>query len=187
LDSSAKPLAVVPRRIVDTRERPLAVKAYFAINERLPAFRNGLFGRGLITLSEAGRERFDEFPSMIADDLFIDSLFSDAEKQEIDCVEVVVEAPYRARDLLARLVRVRRGNAEMRAASATGIVRASVRPSDRWAWLREVVARQPRLAPAAIPYLLITVLADLLARRPSSGWGRDSSTRSLASGEREAA
>ncbi|MET4637666.1 glycosyltransferase family 2 protein [Mycetocola sp. 2940] len=181
LDSFAgfpSPLAVVPRRRLNTTGRPWPVRAYFAINERLPAFRNGLFGRGMIALSEQGRARFDAFPAMIADDLFLDSLFSDAEKVELSGVEVVVEAPFTTGDLLRRLVRVRRGNAEMRKAAAAGQVDVVVRPSDRWAWLRDVVLPNPRLAAAAVPYLSITVFAALRARRGAAdAWGRDESTR----------
>jgi glycosyltransferase involved in cell wall biosynthesis len=186
MSTSPETLAAVPRRRIDTTDRPIPVRAYYAINERLPAFRKGLFGRGMITLSEAGRSRFDDFPSMIADDLFVDSLFSEPEKTEVSDVEVVVEAPYRTRDLLARLIRVRRGNAQMRASSRSGEIELSVRPSDRWAWLRDVVLSEPRLAFAAIPYVAITLLAGVLARRKTGArWGRDESTRTTRVGEGE--
>lgn len=174
------PLAVVPARRLNTSDSPWPVRAYFAINEQLPAFRDGLFGRGFIALSLEGRSRFDTFPLMIADDLFLDSQFSSEEKAEASDVVVVVEAPRTNRDLLRRLIRVRRGNAEMRSASLNGVVTATIRQPDRWAWLRDVVVRQPRLALAAVPYLGFTVLAAVLARRdpPSDGaWGRDESTR----------
>lgn len=185
-DVLPRPLAVVPRRRVNTTGRPWPVKAYFSINDRLPAFRNGLFGRGMIALSEAGRARFDAFPPMVADDLYLDSRFSDAEKAELGEVVVVVEAPFTTRDLLRRLVRVRRGNAEMRAAAAAGQVDLPVRPADRWAWLRDVVVPEPRRAFAAVPYLVITVAAAVLARRPArpgDGWGRDDSTRGPSAAE----
>lgn len=175
-------LAVVPRRRPDTSGRPWLVKAYFAINERLPAFRDGLFGRGMIALSAEGRSRFAEFPPLIADDLFLDAQFSPAEKGEASGAVVVVETPRTTRDLVRRLVRVRRGNAQLRAASDGVGVR--VRDSDRFAWLREV-ARDPRLIPAAIPYAAITVIAAVRARRPatlSAGWGRDDSTRTRTAG-----
>jgi glycosyltransferase involved in cell wall biosynthesis len=167
-------LAAVPRRRLNTTGRPWPVKAYFAINERLPAFRDGLFGRGMIAVSEQGRARFTEFPAMVADDLFLDSQFTDAEKAQAESIDVVIEAPYTTGALVRRLVRVRRGNTDMRAALGRHI-----RPSDRWAWLRDVILPHPRLAGAAIPYVLITVWAGLQARRSSAGrsWGRDDSTR----------
>ncbi|SIN90790.1 glycosyltransferase family 2 protein [Agromyces cerinus] len=179
-DASPRSLAVVPRRRLNTAGRPWPVRAYFSINERMSPFRNGLFGRGMIALSEQGRARFDVFPAVIADDLFVDSQFSDAEKAEASEIEVVVEAPFTTSDLLRRLVRVRRGNRQLRASAEAGRIAAQVRPVDHWGWLRDAVVPEPRLASAAIPYLIITVMAALLARRPVKAgreWGRDESTR----------
>jgi glycosyltransferase involved in cell wall biosynthesis len=178
LCGTAGVLAAVPRRIVNTKGRPWLVRAYFSINERLPAFADGLFGRGVIALSSEGRARFDVFPEMVADDLFLDSLFSAEEKATVLAVEVVVEAPITSADLMRRLVRVRRGNSQMREAARSGEVEVSVRTSDRRAWLR-VVVREPRLLVSAVPYLAITLIAARRARRSASStdWGRDESTR----------
>lgn len=174
-------LAVVPRRRLETEGRPWPVRAYFAINERLPVFRTGLFGRGVIVLSQEGRARFSAFPPLIADDLFLDSLYAENERAVADDVEVTVEAPHTTRDLLRRLERVRRGNAQMRAAGADGDLALTVRSPQRWAWLTEVVLPHPRLAIAAIAYVSITLAAAILARRQvqdtSRNWGRDESTR----------
>lgn len=170
-------LATMPVRCVVTTGRPWPVRAYFRINQRLPVFRHGLFGRGVIAVSEAGRGRFGEFPPLTADDLFLDSRFAEAEKSEVAGVVVEVEAPRTTGDLVRRLVRVRRGNAEMRrAAAAEGV---AVRSADHWAWLRDVVTHDLRLAPDALAYLTITVLAGVGARRASTDWGRDASTRTV--------
>ena len=183
MESSVTTLAAVPRRRIDTWGRPWAVRAYFAINERLPVFDRGLFGRGMITVSAQGRARFEQFPGLIADDLFLDSLFTDVEKAHVSEVEVVVQAPFGVRELVSRLVRVRRGNVQLHAAAAQGEISVDVRPSDKWSWLRDVVAHNPRLAPAAVPYVLITLLAGALSRREgASGWGRDATTRTLNEG-----
>lgn len=180
LDATSGRLAAVPRRRVLVEGRSWPVKGFYAINTRLPVYRKGLFGRGMIAISEEGRRRFDRFPPMIADDLFLDSQFGDDEKVEVPEVEVTVEAPYTTRDLVRRLVRVRRGNAAMRAAATNGEVDSAVREADRWAWLRDVVLPEPRLVFAAVAYLAITVAAALLARRApaaQTAWGRDESTR----------
>lgn len=175
--TATAPLAVVPRRRLEMEGRPWPVRAYFAINERLPAFRDGLFGRGMIAVSKEGRERFAAFPELIADDLFLDSQFTAEEKAVATDVEVVVEVPRTTRDLVNRLVRVRRGNAQMRAAAASGEIGVAVRPSDRWAWLK-VALRRPILLPATIPYVAITVIAARRARRGGGDrWERDESTR----------
>ena len=171
-------LAAVPRRRLNTAGRPWLVRAYFSINGRLPAFTEGLFGRGMIALSAEGRARFAAFPEMIADDLFLDSLFLADEKVVVTAVEVVVEAPFTLRDLMNRLVRVRRGNRQLRDAARTGQVGLPVRQSDKRAWL-QVVAREPHLILAVIPYVAITLVAARRARSTmsSSNWGRDESTR----------
>ncbi|GAA1822164.1 glycosyltransferase [Microlunatus capsulatus] len=176
-------LAAVPSRRVDVSGRPLLVRAYFAVNGRLPAYRDGLFGRGLIAVSDRGRSRFTGFPRMVADDLFLDSLFGPEEKRTVTSVVVVVEAPRRSRDLLRRLVRVRRGNAAMRRAGVKGLVTATIRPADRWAWWG-VVRTRPQLWPSAAVYVGITTAAALWARMTpgAKGWARDDSTRGSSPG-----
>ena len=170
--------AATARRELDLTGRPLPVRAYFSVHRHLPALRTGLFGRGVIVLSEAGRARFDRFPDMVADDLFVDSLFTADEKRQVETVPSVVATPRRTGDLIRRLIRVRAGNAAMRAAAARGEISASVRPSSGSSWLKDVVLRRPWLAPAAVAYVTITVYAAAQARRrPDAGWGRDESTR----------
>lgn len=169
-------LVAVPARRMETAGRPWPVRAYLAINTRLPAFRTGLFGRGMIAVSEAGRARFGEFPPVVADDLYLDALYSPEERTVVADVEVVVQAPYTTSELLNRLARVRRGNEQLRAALRDRDD-AAVRASDRWAWLRDVVVPRPWLAPAAVPYVVITMMAARRARRGDAGWGKDQSTR----------
>jgi len=167
-------------RQLDLTGRPLLVRAYFAVHGRLPVFRDGLFGRGVVALSEAGRARFERFPALVADDLFLDSLFTQAEKRHVTSYAARVATPRRTGDLVRRLVRVRGGNAAMRAASANGEVAAPVRSAARLSWLRDVVLPRPWLAPAAVCYVAITVAAAVAARRAADGgaaWGRDESSR----------
>jgi hypothetical protein len=201
------PLAVVPRRRLDLEGRPVLVRAFYAINSRLPAYDRALFGRGAIALSERARARFEGFPEMIADDLYLDSLFDRGEKAEVDGVWSTVATPLRTRDLVRRLVRVRAGNAALRAGNAApragsagnaapqpsnagnaapqpsnagnAAPPSAVRRSDRLSWLRDVVLPRPWLAPAAACYVAITTYAALRARRQGDAltWGRDESTR----------
>ncbi|MEU4619643.1 glycosyltransferase [Actinoplanes sp. NPDC023801] len=171
-------LASTARRELDLRGRPLPVRAYFSVHRHLPALRNGLFGRGVIVLSETGRARFDRFPDMVADDLFVDSLFTLDEKRQVESVPSVVATPRTTRDLVRRLIRVRAGNTAMRAAAARGEIKAEVRAAGRSSWLKDVVLRRPWLAPAAVGYVGITLYAASKAKRnPDTGWGRDESTR----------
>ncbi len=171
-------LAVAPRRELDTRGSSVLVRAYFAIHRHLPVMTTGLFGRGLVVVSEEGRRRFAAFPELVADDLFLDGLFKPTEKRIVEDVVAVVQTPLRTRHLYRRLVRVRRGNAAMRAAINREGVRGRVAASDRTAWLRSVILRRPWLAPAAVWYVALTLAAAAAARRGDpDAWGRDESTR----------
>lgn len=181
LAADTRSCAAVPARELEVDGRPLIVRGYTAISSRLPAFRDGLFGRGVIALSERGRSRFTTFPELVADDLFLDSLYTPVEKLFVDSVKVRVGTPLRTRDLVRRLVRVRRGNAELRASVESGETDISVRGSDPTAWITEVVLPEPRLLPAGAVYAIVTLWAALVARvkrSPSGAWERDESTRS---------
>jgi glycosyltransferase involved in cell wall biosynthesis len=175
-------LAAAPRREVDVSRSPALVRSYYAISSRLPAFQGTLFGRGTVAISAAGRARFDRFPEVVADDLFLDSLFTAEQKVQVDAVSARVAAPRTTRDLLRRLVRVRRGNESLRAATQrpAGASQPGVRRSSRTSWLRDVALAEPRLLPAAACYAAITLTAALAARLPDrspGGWGRDESSR----------
>lgn len=168
-------LVAVPARELDVLGRPWPVRAWCLIHERLPVFREGIFGRGTIALTAEARGRFQQFPTMVADDLFLDSLFAAAERAHVQSVTVVIAAPRTTAELLDRLVRVRRGSAAMRQASGRGDVPATVRQSDPWSWFRDVAVKEPRLAAAAVVYVAITLLAAGRARRGSVNdlsWGR---------------
>jgi glycosyltransferase involved in cell wall biosynthesis len=183
LDGPGAPLVVAPARRLEVAGRPVLVRAHSAVSRRLPAYRDGLFGRGVVAVSAEGRRRFDAFPALVADDLFLDGVFTADERRILPAVEVVVQAPLRTGDLLRRLVRVRRANAAMRTAGRDGSVPVRVRDADRWAWLRSVVLPRPWLLPAGLVYGALTAVAAALARQtPPAGarWARDDSTRTAA-------
>lgn len=183
LAASNGALAAAPRRSLDLADRPLLVRAYYAVHARLPVHDNALFGRGAVALSAAGRSRFREFPDLVADDLFLDSLFGPTEKRVVDSVSTVVATPRRTRDLVRRLARVRAGNAALRTAAAAGAAPARVRQADRLSWLRDVVLHRPWLIPAGACYAGVVLAAELAARRTGRAgerWGRDESSRQVA-------
>lgn len=175
-------MAAVPRRELDVRGCPLIVKGYFAVNVRLPAYHDGLFGRGVIALSESAHSRFTRFPDMIADDLFLDSLFSASERRQVENISTTIAAPRRSADLFRRLVRVRRANAGLRSAAGTSDIPSEVRRANRMSWFQDVVVPRPWLAPAAVCYVVVSSAAAFVARRPAKpgrAWARDDSTRTF--------
>lgn len=172
--------AAAPRPVIDASGSTWPVRAYYAINSRLPVFSGRLFGRGLIALSAEARARFTNFPDIIADDMFLDAVVRSTEKRDVD-LPVRVVAPRRTGELVRRVARSRAGNAEF-----WHFVRTDPRGADLaldpvpgsspWSWLRRVVATTPRLVPAAFCYVAITVAAEFMRRSPGwnvrSGWGR---------------
>ncbi|HEX5996084.1 MAG TPA: glycosyltransferase [Jiangellales bacterium] len=176
--------AAVPRPLIDASASSWPVRAYYAVNSRLPVFSRRLFGRGVIAISASARGRFDAFPEITADDMFLDAIVAADEKAEID-VPVRVIAPRRARHLIQRLARARDGNDEFwrfvrSAPPAYGLAVDPVPGPSAWSWLRDGVLRAaPRLLPAAVVYVSITLLAEAKRRSPGwnvrSGWGRPAS------------
>lgn len=156
--------AATGRRQVVTRGSSLTVRAFYAINTRLPAYDDALYGRGVIALGPAGRARFDEFPDLIADDLFLDALFTPAEKRQVAEVVTTITTPRTTVQLVRRLARVRSGNRAVRSIS-------TARPARNTSWLRDVVAPRPWLWPAGACYAAVILAAEILSRRASLSWG----------------
>jgi len=172
--------AAAPRPVIDTSASTWPVRAYYAINARLPIFGGRLFGRGLIAISAAARARFTNFPDIIADDMFLDAVVRADEKRDVD-LPVRVVAPRRTGELVRRVARSRAGNAEFwefvrTDPQGTELALDPVPGSRPWSWLRRVVLTAPHLVPAAFCYVAITVAAELRRRSPGwsvrSGWGR---------------
>ncbi|MFI5937433.1 glycosyltransferase [Actinoplanes sp. NPDC051494] len=170
----------VPRPVVDTSSSTLPVRAYYAINSRLPIFRGRLFGRGVIAISATARARFPRFPDITADDMLVDAVVAPGEKAEIDA-PISVLAPRTGGELVRRLARSRDGNAEFwrfvaSAPDGFGELPGPVAGSSTTSWMRNVVLRAPWLAPAAVVYVAVVLLAERKRRSASwdvrSGWGR---------------
>jgi hypothetical protein len=80
-----------------------ASRAYARLWSQVPFMQKGVPGCGFFAVNAAGRARWEEFPAMIADDMFARLQFSPAERH-------LVEASYDwpIADGFSRLVRVRR-------------------------------------------------------------------------------
>ena len=155
------------------------VRSYYRARSRVPALVGSLWGAGVYGLSEAGRSRFDAFPDVVADDLWVDRQFAPEEIELVDCAPVVVTVPRRARDLIRVLRRTYRGKAET----------AEVDPHDRardttlaaLRQLRVLAATGPDAALDAATYAAFAVAArfTLAAPLPGPRWERDDSSRTV--------
>ncbi len=115
LTGPGAPLVAVPSRHLELAGRPLVVRAYYAVQRRLPVFDERPLRPRPGRAVPRGPDRFGTFPEQIADDLFLDSLFTGrGAGPAARARRTSVETPLRTRDLLDRLTRVRRGNAALR-------------------------------------------------------------------------
>jgi glycosyltransferase involved in cell wall biosynthesis len=163
-------LAARPEFRYDTSRASALVKAYYRARQRMPITRSALWGAGAYAVNEEGHGRFGSFPPLIADDLFVDRLFSATEKDVVATPPARVRTPRTTRALIAVLTRQHRGNlqAEGRSTSSS-TVRALV----------SSIRGVPSLFDAAV-YAFLTIVGRRAARSlPSDDrrWHRDESSR----------
>ncbi len=160
------------------------VRRYYRARSRMPAVLNSLWGAGVYGLSAAGRNRFDVFPDVVADDLWLEHQFEPGEAEIVDCAPVVVNVPRRSRDLVHMLLRSYKGKAENRSRSGTEYEARETIPSTLHDLAR--VAASGRTGPidAATYAVFATGARVALAVGPTVGtaigaerWERDNSSR----------
>ncbi|MGW1777333.1 glycosyltransferase [Streptomyces sp. NPDC002104] len=185
LAASPALLAAAPGRDIPLTGCAWPVRAYYRVWQLLPAVREGLFGRGVIAVSETGHARLAALPPLMADDLAASLAFAPGERRVVESARVVVLPPRTWGDLIKRRVRAATSSAELeRFQAATASAAAQAPPSARTGTgdLRALLRAQPRL----LPGVLVFVVAALVARRGSrkairsgdfSTWLRDESSR----------
>ncbi|MBU5424222.1 glycosyltransferase [Cellulomonas hominis] len=164
-------LAARPAAAVDVTGATAPVRAYHRVRARLPSARAALWGAGVYGLSERGHARLGAFPDLVADDLWVDTLFSPAEKVVVPAPPVLVHGPRTTASLLRVLHRTYRGNAQVRAGTGTSSTARTARE------LAGTV-RGPRTAADAAVYAVLVLLGRVRRRdRAGTRWERDESTR----------
>lgn len=173
-------LAARPPVCFDTEGASWVVRRWYTIRKRLPSLQHVLWGAGTYALSVPGRARFGEFPDIVSDDLFIDSLFTQDERVVVSTDPVVVRTPRRCLDLLKILKRGYRTQTEVGPARHKPI---SAGQNSQLVDLIEVLRRDPARVGDVALYVTLIVLARMLARcsSPSATWERDDSSRKAAS------
>jgi len=170
-------LAVAPRRVLVQDRSSRAVRWFYDVWEQLPQVRSGLFGRGVVALSEKGQQRVDALPRLMSDDLGISEVFEPAERRVVRSAVARVWAPGNLRDLVRRRLRVATGNAQ---AGQAGVRRPESSTTMRV--LAGLAVSQPRLAPRIPLFLVVGLVARLGSRRAVRAgdfttWLRDESSR----------
>ena len=186
-------LAASPRIRFDVQGSSWPVRAFYRAYAELPYVRSGLVGLGVYGLSERGRGRFEQFPDVTSDDLFVQRSFTEAERGTSGG-EFVVAAPRDLRNLVKVRTRTAAGNAELsrtdtgaggRAEAETsgegaagGEASFSRTTSQTLSALVRAAGARPALVPSFAVYAAVTVASRIAARRRrSTAWQRDVSTR----------
>ena len=113
-------LAGRPTFSYDTEGASWPVRSYYRARNRIPTTHLSLWGAGAYALTADGHRRLGSFPPLVADDLYVDSLFSPTEKVIIDTAPILVRTPRNTAALLGVLGRQSQTNSEARSASTTG-------------------------------------------------------------------
>ncbi len=156
------------------------VRAYYRFWTALPYIQEGMIAAGAYALSPRGRERFDKFPDVIADDGYVRLLFEPHERiQVLDAVSEV-SAPLALRDLLRIKTRSRLGVLQLRR-RYSGLWRREAR-TKHYSGALLTVLRHPSLYLVALPYTFVAMVSWLRARRRINEtdkyvWERDNSSR----------
>jgi len=169
--------AAGPRRIIPRDGVVPLVAWYYDVWEALPSVREGLFGRGVIALSESGARRVRALPLAMNDDLAVSVAFESSERVVVESARVVVHPPRTLRDHVRRRARVVTGNVQADVSSLRG---PDTRTGART--LGQVVRRDPRLAGKVVVFLAVGLIASARARRAVktgdfATWERDESSR----------
>lgn len=185
LATSPALLAAAPGRDIPLAGCAWPVRAYYRVWQLLPAVREGLFGRGVIAVTEPGHARLATLPPLMADDLAASLAFAPGERRVVESARVVVLPPRTWGDLIKRRVRAATSSAELERFQAAGPPDpAAPPPSARTGTgdLRALLRAQPRLLPGVAVFVVAALAARLGARKAIrtgdfSTWLRDESSR----------
>jgi glycosyltransferase involved in cell wall biosynthesis len=175
LDGGAA-LIAAPSVVVRTGSSSWPVRAFYRVWCELPSVRDDVVGRGVYAVSRQGRQRFDEFPDLIADDHFVRTRYRPSERTVVRGCTSYVDAPRTFRALVRRQARVRAGNRHV-----DGLDGTSAEDVRGLCGLWVVVSAEPSRASDLPAYLAVVAASRYRSRRLARGadpWGRDDSRSS---------
>lgn len=178
------PALIVPGSSVITQQSQTAVKRFYKTWYSTRFVQQLGFGAGAYMLNKAGRERFNKWPRLIADDGFVRSQFSQSEIHVRQSLKVTVKAPLTTGTLIKVKARSKLGNLELKK------FLKSQQLNDHYFQKPENTNRSDVETETAAPainiidtltYKLINIAALLLARwqffTGHYSWARDNSNR----------
>jgi glycosyltransferase involved in cell wall biosynthesis len=166
-----------PELHVDLEGASWLVRAYTRAWLRLSQTTRDQVGTGTLALSSSARKRFDRFPEIMADDLFVRSLFESRERRLVRGAIATIRPPRTIRTYIRVKSRVAAGTLEYRKADLP----RKLQPRRSRRRTLAVLLRDPRGWPDAAVYIVAALaIASSGRRRFRRGnvrWERDDTTR----------
>ena len=162
-----------------------SVRAFYAVDEKMPSSRETIGGSGVYALSRAGRARFEKFPTeLTADDAFVRRHFRTDERARVVDAVSIVTPPKRLAGVVAIKTRSHFGNYQI--AKRYPHLGGNRGAGNRAALLR--LALRPGWGPRLAVYGYVKVAARVRARArlrraaaagaaSSAAWERDETSR----------
>ena len=172
-------LAAAPEREFAMAGRSWVVRWFYDVWTRVPEVRRGLFGRGVIAISEKGHDRVTTLQPVIADDLAVSLAFTPDERAIAPEARVLIHPPKTVADLLRRRVRIAESTAQIKTTPGMPDPDTS---QTQLSNLFSLARTGPRMTLRVGVFLLVGAAARLRAKRSAllndySAWHRDESSR----------
>lgn len=155
------------------------VRAFYSIRRRLPSSAEGIGGSGVYALSRAGRQRFDIFPNLVADDTYVRVQFKPQERATLESIKSTVFVPHNIKSLLAIEVRADFGSRQLELQYPELWLNKG--RGNQGDLLR--LFRNPFLWPKLLVYCFVRAAAGRQARallgRKTFAWERDETSRDI--------
>lgn len=171
-------LAASPTLWMDYSNTGWVVRSYYEIWQQLPYVQEGMIGTGVFALSEEGRNKFEQFPDIIADDGFVRAMFTSDERVCVDQCNSLVRSPANLASLIKIKKRSRLGRYEL-AEKFPGLLGNEEK---KYGSALKKVIWQPRNWLNLTVYLYVNFMSRILAKKHQRGsgyigWERDESSR----------
>jgi glycosyltransferase involved in cell wall biosynthesis len=168
-------VAARPPAAYDTDGATWPVRSYYRARSVMPSLHRHVWGAGVYGLSAVARSRFDAFPQVVGDDLFVDRYLEPGELRVVDTEPVVVTTPRDSARLLRILRRAQKAKGEESGGSMPVESTAQTTLQD----MRSVFLSQPRRRGDLLVYGLFALTARFTQQFAKVDWERDDSSRRL--------
>lgn len=169
-------LLAAPEPVIDTSHSSWTVRQYYRLWLQLPYIREGVVATCSYVITQAGRARFQQFPTIINDDGYVRCQFGREERRNIPGAQIFITAPRNLVSLIKIKTRARLGNMQLAAAKLCGKVDKKPYSS---------ILRDKLLSREWIPALVYLLIATFIRLRAAwqfrnlqtYTWEKDQSSR----------